>query len=197
MLTEHDGSSEPLNTQLSCPRCAAPLQVRKYAELDVDECDLCGGLFLSPSMLDRIVREHDRPEGVRLALPKRPYQRETAVQYVRCPRCDGTMNRRNFGRFSGVVVDICRDHGVWFDGGELNEVVTWIEGGGLAMARKRELDELEEQARSLRSEQLRSQMQGAVNADPRLSEMPSLGTLRSFGLEFVEVVADLWMSIKK
>lgn len=197
VLADHDDRQQTVNTELACPRCSARLQARKYADLDVDECDQCGGMFLAPTMLDRIVREHDRPEGIRLALPKRAYRRETEVQYVRCPRCDVTMNRRMFGRMSGVVVDICREHGVWFDGGELNEVVAWIEAGGLEQARKKELEEYSEQVRSLRSEQLRAQMQGGASLDPRMNDMPSLGTLRSFSAEFVEVVADLWTSIKK
>ena len=82
-------------------------------------------------------------------------------------------------------------------GGELNEVVSWIGAGGLEQARKRELEEMMEQARSLRSEQIRAQMHGNQNVDFRLSEMPSLGTLKSFSAEFVEVVADLWTSLKK
>lgn len=195
VLTDREDTMQTLHTELACPRCQARLQARRYAELDVDECDACGGLFLSPGMLDRIVREHDTHEGVRLALPKRSFQRETVVQYVRCPRCDATMNRRNFGRFSGVVVDICREHGVWFDGGELNEVVSWIAGGGLEQARRRELDELEQQARSLRAEQMRSMQPGGTR--PFDDQMPALGTLQSFGAEFVDVLADLWTSLKK
>lgn len=192
-LTEHDDAA--VRTELACPRCQTHLHARKYAELDVDECDSCGGLFLAPTMLDRIVHEHDRPTGVRLALPRRKRRNETEVQYVRCPRCDVTMNRRMFGRISGVVVDICRDHGVWFDGGELDAVVDWIEKGGLELARKRELDEVAEQVRSLRAEQVRMQTQGMSN--PGMNDMPSLGTLQSFGTEFVDVLADLWSSIKK
>jgi len=35
------------------------------------------------------------------------------------------MNRINFGRTSGVIVDVCKKHGTWFDGGELTQVIAF------------------------------------------------------------------------
>jgi Zn-finger nucleic acid-binding protein len=55
------------------------------------------------------------------------------------------MNRSVFGRVSGVIVDVCKNHGVWFDGGELSEVLLFLESGGLGKMRERELDDLKEQ----------------------------------------------------
>ena len=135
-----------------CPRCGARLQAREYAEMSVDECDRCGGLFISPTMMERIVAAHDRPTGLRLALPKRAVERETVVQYLHCPVCGKLMNRQAFGRFSGVVIDVCKTHGMWFDAGELAEVIRFVEQGGLEHARKRELDELLERERKTQAE---------------------------------------------
>jgi Zn-finger nucleic acid-binding protein len=47
------------------------------------------------------------------------------------------MNRQVFARISGVIVDVCKDHGVWFDTGELEAVIEFIEAGGLEAARER------------------------------------------------------------
>lgn len=44
------------------------------------------------------------------------------------PRIRRPSNRKNFGRSSGVIVDICRRHGVWFDRGELPRVLAFVEG---------------------------------------------------------------------
>jgi Zn-finger nucleic acid-binding protein len=41
------------------------------------------------------------------------------------------MARMNFGRRSGVVVDVCGPHGTWFDGGELDAVLQFVRDGGL------------------------------------------------------------------
>jgi Zn-finger nucleic acid-binding protein len=136
----------------NCPRCAARLQAREYAELSVDECDRCGGLFIAPAMMERIVAAHDAATGLRLALPKRAVERETVVHYIHCPVCGKLMNRQAFGRISGVVVDVCKAHGLWFDAGELGEVIRFVEQGGLQHARERELEELLERERRTHAE---------------------------------------------
>jgi len=46
------------------------------------------------------------------------------------------MNRVNFGRKSGVVVDVCKVHGTWFDAGELTQAVEWVASGGLDLAKQ-------------------------------------------------------------
>ena len=40
------------------------------------------------------------------------------------------MNRRNFGRRSGTVVDTCKEHGIWFDAQELGDILKWLRQGG-------------------------------------------------------------------
>jgi Zn-finger nucleic acid-binding protein len=54
--------------------------------------------------------------------------------YIKCPRCRGVMNRRQYATGARVVVDICREHGVWFDTAELRAVAAFAEAGGLARA---------------------------------------------------------------
>jgi hypothetical protein len=44
------------------------------------------------------------------------------------------MNRGNYGRKSGVIVDLCREHGVWFDAEELDRVLLWLRRGGAERA---------------------------------------------------------------
>jgi Zn-finger nucleic acid-binding protein len=175
---------------LACPRCHGSLSARRYHELDVDECDACGGFLVPPRMIDRIVTSRDGATGLRLALPSRPYVRETAVRYIRCSVCDKTMNRQAFGRISGVVVDVCREHGVWFDPGELGEVLSFIERGGLTRAREREKAELEQAARSLRS----AQAGVAVGSLTQAGALARYGDGRRFELEaeFLRALAKLF-----
>ena len=44
------------------------------------------------------------------------------------------MLRRNFLETSGVIVDVCSAHGVWFDRGELTMVFAFASTGELAKA---------------------------------------------------------------
>jgi Zn-finger nucleic acid-binding protein len=149
----------------NCPRCNSRLQAREYAEMSVDECDRCGGLFISPAMMDRIVAAHDASTGLRLALPKRAVEREAVVQYIHCPVCGKLMNRKAFGRISGVVIDVCKTHGLWFDSGELAEVIRFVEQGGLERARERELEELAERARRLQTEESIAEAAAGLGAE--------------------------------
>jgi Zn-finger nucleic acid-binding protein len=106
-----------------------------------------------------LVSEHDSQAALATALPgltaaARPPSRaqEQPVRYLKCPGCARLMNRQNFGRRSGVVVDVCRAHGVWFDAGELGDVVGFVMRGGLDEARKRELEEARLELRRKREE---------------------------------------------
>jgi hypothetical protein len=47
------------------------------------------------------------------------------------------MNRLNYGRRSGVILDVCKSHGAWFDGDELHRVLVWVRDGGTTEAEVR------------------------------------------------------------
>ena len=47
------------------------------------------------------------------------------------------MHRRNFGGTSGIIVDVCALHGIWFEAGELEAVLAFVRQGGLEAARER------------------------------------------------------------
>ena len=48
------------------------------------------------------------------------------------------MNRVNFGAKSGVIVDRCKEHGVWLDGGELRQLFEWMKLGGQLLEQERQ-----------------------------------------------------------
>lgn len=61
---------------------------------------------------------------------KERYAKNQKVQYIKCPVCRNFMRRVNFGHRSGVVVDRCREHGVWLDNGEIAHLLEWKKAGG-------------------------------------------------------------------
>jgi Zn-finger nucleic acid-binding protein len=61
------------------------------------------------------------------------------------------MHRLNFARCSGVIVDVCRAHGTWFDANELHRIVHFIRAGGLDQSRAKEKRDLEEERRRVRA----------------------------------------------
>lgn len=60
------------------------------------------------------------------------------------------MNRLNFGRLSGAIIDVCAGHGAFLDRGELHQVMRFILEGGLERTRQAELAGLKEQEQRLR-----------------------------------------------
>jgi Zn-finger nucleic acid-binding protein len=89
----------------------------------------------------------ERREICGAAVPRRalarPSNKAPSIHYVPCPVCQALMNRQNFGTTSGVIVDYCAKHGVWFDAGELPRVLEFVENGGLVRARRRQIEEIE------------------------------------------------------
>ena len=74
--------------------------------------------------------------GRKRLVSRRP--RRAGVRYLACPSCTKIMNRENFGHRSGVIIDVCKGHGVWLDRGELHSVLAFVDSGGLERARRLE-----------------------------------------------------------
>ncbi|MFH2010583.1 MAG: zf-TFIIB domain-containing protein [bacterium] len=131
-----------------CPRCKEALQSRVMESIGFDECPACLGLWLSEEefklVCDRKVQEfRDNP----LPDAHRPAAVVDKVTYLPCPVCQSMMNRQNFGRVSGVIIDRCRGHGVWLDNTELERIAKFIVDGGLARSRQVEAEEIERRTR--------------------------------------------------
>ena len=111
------------------------------ASVAVMECDACTGVWLGietfERMVERAAKQAMESESARGRPPTAgPDGREAPQrwQYRPCPVCEKLMQRRHYGRQSGVIVDICRDHGFWFDADELPRILTWVRQGGLETA---------------------------------------------------------------
>jgi hypothetical protein len=55
---------------------------------------------------------------------------EPSFRYLSCPQCGRTMNRQNFMKRSGVIVDVCLHHGTWFDSDEARRAGEFVAAGG-------------------------------------------------------------------
>lgn len=132
-------------TTLPCPVCTgATLRSRHLPEADhpIEECARCGGAWLEISLFDRVVdRARERTVSAAKARVQRALPTQDGPLYRPCPLCRQMMNRRNYGGNSAVIIDICKDHGIWFDADELGRLVTWVRGGGLDRQRERERSE--------------------------------------------------------
>ncbi|HZR17125.1 MAG TPA: zf-TFIIB domain-containing protein [Verrucomicrobiae bacterium] len=145
-----EAKSEP------CPRCGVGMTATVLGSTTVRECPKCAGLWVDTATLERICAERERQAAVLgLASPAigSGGALEDRIQYLPCPVCRKLMNRVNFAHYSNVVVDVCKEHGTWFDRDELRRVIEFIRGGGLDEARTRELSDLKERERRLSAAQ--------------------------------------------
>ncbi len=123
----------------------------------VRECERCHGLWLDVRSFEEICASREQQAAVlggASPAPGNTAADEHPVRYVPCAQCSRLMNRINFARCSGVIVDVCKGHGTWFDREELSRIVEFIRGGGLEASRMKEKAQLEEERRRLRDEQL-------------------------------------------
>lgn len=157
-------------TPMKCPRCREDMEALRLGRTDARECSECGGLWLDPESLQQLANAHEETAGVVSVLAARTPRAGTSpdvVRYIPCPRCEKLMNRTNFAHSSGVILDVCKTHGVWLDRGELQRVLGFIEGGGLTVARAREKEQLVEEQRRLAA--LTDQSGRALAVDLRLT----------------------------
>jgi Zn-finger nucleic acid-binding protein len=160
----HCGAAASLATPaqlsvLKCPRCQIDMTAITLGQTAIRECEKCEGLWIEVPAFEKICADREQQAVVLgVALPA-PVPKALAggapvkVRYCPCPQCGQLMNRVNFARCSGVIVDVCRGHGTWFDRDELREIVEFIRGGGLDLARQKEKHELELEREKLAAQQ--------------------------------------------
>jgi Zn-finger nucleic acid-binding protein len=126
--------------ETNCPRC--DLKLRSVAlnlgqDFNIERCRNCLGLFFDPSelasLLDSVgssAHEIDHARMQTLIDEEVRHQDPNEFSYVPCPACSQLMHRKAYGVRAGVIVDRCKEHGVWLDGGELGQLLKWVAAGG-------------------------------------------------------------------
>jgi len=122
---------------------------------DLLECRECDGTWIEAAAFTRLCADRESQAAVSQPGAPRPgaaaARRADPIRYRPCLRCGKLMNRMNFGRLSGAIVDVCRGHGTFLDRGELHQVADFILGGGMDRARRIEREEIAEQQRRLKA----------------------------------------------
>src|SRR4051812_38758319 len=126
---------------VSCPICQSAMTALRLGQTCLHECSSCQGIWLETESFRRICAEQERQADILGAAASSKVPVATPpknFRYRGCPICQRLMNRYNFANASGVVIDSCAAHGVWFDRDELRQVVQFIRAGGVELAAQRE-----------------------------------------------------------
>ena len=122
---------EPVHATPICPVCDCDMVNHAYHGDDVDMCPQCNSIWLDGREFKKLIsernvfRDESIPDEYIKPLHKAP------GEYHKCPLCSDYMVQRNFKKISGVIIDICRDHGVWLEAGELEGIRCFVANGGL------------------------------------------------------------------
>jgi Zn-finger nucleic acid-binding protein len=144
-----DIHDEVLPVTAACPHCKVPLVIQVHAGDEYDFCRQCGGLWLDKIEFQKATRPSDvyRKEELKSEFLRGPVREQT--EYIPCVRCGNLMNRKNFRRISGVLIDECGKHGVWLDAGELEKIQHFIADGGLDKSQDREIEQTRNELKEL------------------------------------------------
>ena len=173
-----DGST----TARTCPVCttSSELVARLVGDVLLDECSGCHGVWLDAAAVNRVVRDRQMsslgnlrqmtPPEPGLSSPQAAGSTAAPVaarrMYIGCPDCGQIMNRVNFARHSGIILDVCRGHGTWFDESELSRIVNFVMKGGVEESQRREIESLREQTRRAAADAEAAQSRAAWAGTP-------------------------------
>ena len=146
---KHDFSVVNRQSSRICPECRVNLQtisLDTQPPLQIERCVTCFGLFFDPGEVEALLESAVSPvftvnQELLGNINTDRYQKDKPVKYLECPECLNMMNRVVFGHRSGVVIDQCRAHGIWLDGGEISHLLEWKRAGGQILHDKRQAEQ--------------------------------------------------------
>lgn len=119
-------------SDILCPEDAVYLVevALERANGTVHECPDCHGVWVDRELIERLGERVESgpppPSAVDLPAEVRGMDPQPPRWFRPCAVCGALMDWRACG---GVAVDVCSEHGVWFDNGELEPFVAWVQLG--------------------------------------------------------------------
>ncbi len=118
-----------------CPRCQLLLTDDQYENQHVKFCTNCWGHWLDQSALDAILKSDsysfspkERKEMLATWATRGDVDRQGAEsEPIDCPECNSRLHRKQFFDACPVEVDVCDEHGIWLDTGEIKELQIFFE----------------------------------------------------------------------
>ncbi len=107
---------------MDCPGCSNPMITFELDEVEIDYCPQCGGIWLDSGELEMLLGDTQNALDTLESFKSAP---KVSEKSRKCPICMKKMLKVHIGNDdSKVLIDACkRNDGLWFDKGELSEVV--------------------------------------------------------------------------
>ncbi|HNR34000.1 MAG TPA: zf-TFIIB domain-containing protein [Candidatus Hydrogenedentes bacterium] len=103
---------------VNCPACEEPMMALEYDAVEVDYCGACGGVWLDAGELELLLGARENVTAFMRGGAIRPEKPR------RCPICGVKMVKEATSGEPAVTYDSCPSgDGLWFDRGELDQVL--------------------------------------------------------------------------
>jgi len=118
-----------------CPCCNIALESIKNETFSLEYCSKCDGVLIDEDEFEMLIEykvnplHKFNPHYLRF-IQDHPRDNRKKSQFQNCPICNNLMGVINYKKQSGIILDICEEHGIWLDGGELRQIMDWYEVGG-------------------------------------------------------------------
>ena len=110
-----------------CPVCKSPMIVVEYQQIELDYCSNCSGVWFDCGELELMLEKENLAET---GLGTDSSEVKTAEKKRKCPICGRKMRKNLIGKEPKIVIDACpQGEGLWFDGGEIDELLTQLATG--------------------------------------------------------------------
>ena len=113
-----------------CPVCKYAMVAVEYHNIELDYCNSCKGVWFDSGELELLLRSHSLEEPEAFFDGILNSQEAASSETKRnCPLCGRKMKKTAIGEQSKILIDACRDkHGLWFDGGEVGQLIRRLAG---------------------------------------------------------------------
>jgi Zn-finger nucleic acid-binding protein len=113
-----------------CPVCKYDMIVVEYQNIELDYCNSCKGVWFDSGELELLLKSYSLEE------PKtfldgilNSHEAVSSEKKRNCPVCGHKMQKTAIGGQPEILIDMCRDkHGLWFDGGEVAQLIRRLAG---------------------------------------------------------------------
>ena len=113
-----------------CPACKYDMLAVQYHDIELDYCNSCKGVWFDYGELELLIESHSLEETKAFLDGILNSQEAVSSEKRRnCPVCGHKMRKTAIGGQPEILIDICRDeHGLWFDGGEVTQLIRHLAG---------------------------------------------------------------------
>jgi Zn-finger nucleic acid-binding protein len=113
-----------------CPVCKYDMIIVEYQNIELDYCNSCKGVWFDSGELELLLKSQGLEESKTFfnGIFNSP-EAASAEKKRNCPICSHKMKKTTVDGQPEILIDVCPDkHGLWFDGGEVAQLIGHLAG---------------------------------------------------------------------